>query len=130
MSFAKYDLRPGSEGSANMDYNDEWLPCEILSRGATYRRWEDHPLDANEAAGIDETSYMVRYGYIGPGSSCFILTTENETGGFPLNSQNRIYTSICNITHEPKTSNVESDEFIQYFGFGNYFNLKYNNGQL
>ena len=130
VSFAKYDLRAGSEQQANMDYNNPYRSCEIISRSVSYRDWEDYTLSEREAAGIEETSFTVRYGYIGPGSSCFILTTENETGGFPLNSQDRIYTSICNITHEPKTSNVESDEFIQYFGFGNYFNLIYNNGQL
>jgi hypothetical protein len=69
-----------------MDYNNQYRSCEIISRSASYRDWEDYTLSEREAAGIEETSFTVRYGYIGPGSSCFVLTTENETGGFPLNS--------------------------------------------
>ena len=39
--------------------------------------------------------------------------------------RNRFYTSICNITHVAKNSDVQADEYIQYYGFGNYFNLVY-----
>lgn len=124
VSFAKYDLRPGEEDQANMDYTTEGGngPNSAEMHGTTrrYRNWLQaavYPMTQDNQA--------VKIGYIGAGPSCFLLTTENETGLFPLNS-NAFYTSICNITHEAKTSDVQSDEFTQYYGFGNYFNVSYN----
>jgi len=67
----------------------------------------------------------IRKGPIGPGSSCFLLTTEDEPSTtFPTHDK-RFSTCICNIKHTPKTLAIKSDEYEQYFGFGNYFNLKY-----
>jgi len=124
VSFAKYDLRPGEESQANMDYTtsdgDGPNSAEMHGRTKRYRNWLQaavYPMTQDNQA--------VKIGYIGAGPSCFLLTTENETGLFPLNSS-AFYTSICNITHEAKTSDVQSDEFTQYYGFGNYFNVSYN----
>ena len=124
ISFAKYDLRPGEESQANMDYTTEGgqgpNSAELLGRTKRYRNWLDETVYPN-----DQNNYQVRIGYIGAGPSCFLLTTEQDSGLFPLQS-NAFYTSICNITHEAKTSNVQADEFTQYYGFGNYFNVSYN----
>jgi hypothetical protein len=66
-----------------------------------------------------------RNGYIGAGSSCFLMTLKSDG---PTSSGDYIHTSICNITHTPKLTDVESDEQVQYFGFGNYFPLDWSNG--
>lgn len=59
-------------------------------------------------------------GYIGPGPSCFLFTPSEmfNVAGFD--------TVLCNITHQPSMDHVESDEFVQYFGFGNFFPLTWN----
>lgn len=124
VSFAKYDLRPGEESQPNMDYTREDgqgpNSAELLGRTKRYRNWLNETVYPN-----DQNNYQVRIGYIGAGPSCFLLTTEEESGLFPLLS-NAFYTSICNITHKAKTSDVQADEFTQYYGFGNYFNVSYN----
>lgn len=60
-------------------------------------------------------------GYIGPGPSCFLFTINDNSliqSGFGA--------QICNITHDISTVQNEPDEFIQYFGFGNFFPLDEN----
>lgn len=60
-------------------------------------------------------------GYIGPGPSCFLFTINDNSliqSGFGA--------QICNITHDISTIQNEPDEFIQYFGFGNFFPLDEN----
>jgi len=52
----------------------------------------------------------VRFGYIGPGGSCFLVTTENSEITPFLTYTATFYTSICNITHPIKQDDVESDE--------------------
>ena len=128
VSFGKYDLKAGSESAPNQNYDNQiFWPCEIISRGVTYRNWwDDNP--QYDPSYPEQHASQVRLGTIGAGTSCLLLTTEDTTGGFPLKT-NRFYTSICNITHEPKTSDVEADEFMQYFGFGNYFNLHWDAAQ-
>jgi len=66
----------------------------------------------------------LRNGYIGPGPSCLLLTTEKDTNTqpFPLQTPS-FYTSVCNITHTPKLDGVEADESTRYYGFGNYFEI-------
>lgn len=119
ISFGKYDLRPGCESEANQD----WDGCEqqeFLTLYDNYTTWLDQ--DRIEVKNA-------RNGYIGPGPSCFLISTKTDTGN-PVNSEPRFYTSICNITHTPKIENVQSDEFTAYYGFGNYFKLKYEGGKL
>lgn len=65
--------------------------------------------------------------HIGPGPSCFLISTKEKnpivTGYDP-----KVY--ICNIQHNiSNTVNSEPDEFIQYYGFGNWFNLKFEDGK-
>lgn len=119
VSFGKYDLRAGNEDEVNQDWGESEESQEMLAKYGQYIFY----LENNGPA------QAVRNGYIGPGGSCFILTTEEETGGFNK-PESRFYTSICNITHNPKLEDVQSDEFTPYYGFGNYFNLEYNNGEL
>ena len=116
VSFGKYDFRPGVASAPNMNLGDNGTQevQEFLGKSDSYVWWLDHNYyDMN-----------LRKGPIGPGPSCLLLTTKDETGGFPM-YENKFYTSICNIQHTPKTVDIKSEEFEQYFGFGNYFNLKY-----
>ena len=122
VSFGKYDFNPGRENRPgfSIQWNEIAQMSEMLSRWEDYTYWVQY---LNEA---ERGIVRVRLGWIGAGSSCFLATTEEDLGDFPIRENNgRIYTSICNIEHTPKTSDVESDEFVQYFGFGNYFQLKY-----
>lgn len=126
VSFAKYDLKAGKEAAPNMEYQNLGDAAELYSRATRYRNWY------NEIpAGVEsiQNSKDVHTGFIGAGGSCFLLTTENETGIFPM-TERGFHTSICNITHNAKTSDVQVDEFTQYYGFGNYFSLWNDNGVL
>lgn len=115
VSFGKYDLRPGyKDTQANMaGWGGGEENQELVGTSHDFNQWVDRERDENTA----------RCGFIGAGPSCFLLTTEKETGLFPLLNP-RIYTSICNIQHNPKNSDVQSDDYISYYGFGNYFPLK------
>lgn len=128
VSFAKYDLDPGESKSPNMLTGDEIIDSstehqEILGTSGSYTYWLD---------GEDKDRYdmSLRKGTIGPGPSCFLLTTKNDSGGSFQSQGNRFSTCICNIKHTPKTLEIKSEEYEQYFGFGNYFNLKYNGNEL
>lgn len=59
-------------------------------------------------------------GYIGPGPSCFLINTKNTISSA---SGAEFRTLVCNIQHNTSTVESEPDEYVQYFGFGNYFNL-------
>ena len=56
----------------------------------------------------------MRNGFVGPGSSCFLMTTDQETGNFPSYEELKFYTSVCNIQHAIKQDDVESDEHTQF----------------
>lgn len=112
VSFCKYDLRAGIEDQPNMDWDADEAQ-EFLATQEDYKYWIDH----------NESSQLVRNGYIGPGPSCFLVSTEDDLG--QSNGNARLRTMICNITHTPKMSNVQSAQTEQYFGFGNYFSLEY-----
>ena len=124
-SFAKYNFDPGESKSTNMLSGDEDIDNstehqEFLGFSDSYRYW------------LEMASWrydmQIRKGPIGPGPSCFLLTTKNEVGNFSAQDK-QFFTYICNIKHTPKTLEIKSEEYEQYFGFGNYFNLKYaNNG--
>ena len=120
VSFGKYDLNAGNEYSPNQSW-DAPETKELIGHKDRYWDW----LHASRVSGEG----FLRNGYIGPGPSCFLLVTERETGGFPTQDLN-FYTSVCNIQHVSKQDNVESDEQVQFFGFGNYFELEYKNQKL
>lgn len=121
VSFGKYDFRPGVASAPNINLGDNGSleVQELLGKSDSYVYWlETNRYDMN-----------IRKGPIGPGPSCFLLTTKDDAAVFPM-YEDKFYTSICNIQHTPKTADIKSEEYEQYFGFGNYFNLKINNGKL
>lgn len=118
----KYDLKIGtSESVANQS-----------DSGPAVSEFLDNVGDLNKWRGIGSDNFItdyffydhdfVRNGYIGPGSSCFLITAKDYIPA-TNNLNNSIYTSICNIQHSPKTGGVESPEQTVYYGFGNYFKL-------
>lgn len=121
VSFGKYDFRPGIASAPNINLGDNGSAevQEFLGTSESYVWWLEH----------DYYDMKLRKGPIGPGPSCFLLTTKDEPSIFPM-YENKLYTSICNIQHTPKTADIKSEEYEQYFGFGNYFNLKVENGKL
>ena len=135
VSFGKYDFRPGIDDVPNMQgpgsvkITDPREIAEMIPNYDVYNSWisEDYQLE-QQGLGIFDDMYnylfLSRNGYIGPGPSCFLMTTEGETGVIPI-FDGRFHTSICNITHNVKQDNVEADEFTSYYGFGNYFKLHY-----
>ena len=119
VSFCKYNLKAGNGDATYNDPDETWHTSEMIGTLDQYEQWFE---DGGPITGF------VRNGFIGPGPSCFLLTTKEETGGFSQ-PYPRFYTSICNITHNPKTEDLHSEEFEPYYGFGNYFNLKYIEGK-
>lgn len=135
VSFAKYDFDPGESRSPNMttdneDINNSSEHQEFLGTSGSYTYWLTwvQVIDFGLVA-LTRWDMKVRKGPIGPGPSCFLLTTKTNSGGYFQAQGSRFSTCICNIKHTPKTVEIKSEEYEQYFGFGNYFNLKYiNNG--
>lgn len=130
-SFGKYDLKAGAESQTNVQ--DDLAAAEMIGTNEDFVTWKDE----------DDARCRPRMGYIGAGGSCLLLTTEQnkENGDKPVFSLNtpldvsammtdRFWTSICNITHNPKLDNVEGEESTLYYGFGNYFPLEYKNKDL
>lgn len=126
VSSCKYDLKPGRSGSISNQTLDYDTVAEFLDSTKSLDLWlnssSNIPFTLDYA---DEDHDFVRNGYIGPGSSCFVISAENNLPVIPYDG---IYTSICNIQHSPKTEDVESNEQTTYYGFGNYFNLQYVDG--
>lgn len=120
VSFGKYDMQPGTSTVPNQ-MSSEVCIKELLGVTQHYDYW------LNKDVSDDRGS--LRNGFIGPGSSCFLLYTDKDTGAFPTNTLD-FYTSVCNIKHASKKENVESDEHVQFFGFGNYFELECVNDEL
>lgn len=125
-SFCKYDYRPGiSSQPNNADRNAGAETMEFLSTTSNFNDWYEDGGDTR----WESWRYWIRNGYIGPGPSCFIFTTEEDTNikeqPFPMKTGG-FYTSVCNIQHTAKLDGVEADENTQYFGFGNYFEIHKN----
>jgi len=133
-SFGKYDLRVGSESQANVVSSEKDAAAEFLSLPQHYDSFiklEEHYEDFTFFYRNDNKEVPVRFGYIGPGGSCLLATTESGSDATFLTYSPTFYTSICNITHPAKLDGVESDEQVMYYGFGNYFKVKVDeNGQL
>jgi hypothetical protein len=68
--------------------------------------------------GIAATPHENISGYIGPGTSCFLFTLDEDNL-----TQKGFGAAVCNIQHDVSDVDSEPDEFIQYFGFGNFFPL-------
>lgn len=141
-SFCKYDFKPGTLGQPNNNADMGAEVQEFLATVHNFNVWYGSPIysdrDQIQAynAGYTETleddvpmitdwPKWLRNGYIGPGPSCLLLTTEKDTNTqpFPLQTH-QFYTSVCNITHTPKLDGVEADESTRYYGFGNYFEIR------
>ena len=133
VSFGLYDLQIYDEQQPNTfrDANDDdWGTAQYL--------YDEDPHEHAEIRGIGDSGTLTASygnGFIGPGPSCLLvaLDTDNlyDTNGskYEFNdilniNDTRLGTYICNIQHDVSLMNAESDEVVQYFGFGNYFNLK------
>lgn len=130
ISSAKYDLIPGKSSVPNQV--SEWDAArEFLNSSDDLNKWLLHEyVPGNDENWMDEDADYIRNGFIGGGPSCFLMVTDNDFGtyDFPAASGG-LYTSICNITHSPKTEDIESDEKTMYYGFGNYFKLEFKDGE-
>jgi len=80
VSSAKYNFDPGTSRSPNMltgdeeiDEDDNLVHQELLGTSLSYRHWLNHV--SGDSGSHD---FQIRKGSIGPGPSCFLLTTENE----------------------------------------------------
>ena len=88
---------------------------------------------------IDEDGHEKLYkgrGFLGPGPSCMLINVEDDgvnwkddKKSYYLDSTHPLSTYVCNITHNAQLTNIESDEQVQYFGFGNFFRIKYDRNQ-
>ena len=133
VSFGLYDLQIYDEQQPNTfrDANkDDWGTAQYL--------YDKDPHEHAEIRGIGDSGTLTASygnGFIGPGPSCLLvaLDTDNlyDTNGskYEFNdilniNDTRLGTYICNIQHDVSLMNAESDEIVQYFGFGNYFNLE------
>lgn len=125
-SFGCYDLKIYREDYPNVN---NMLSAFLYGSREEDGGWTTRRQDISEnAAG---KLYKGR-SFIGPGPSCLLINIEdNGVGGnaekqYYLDSENPLSTYVCNITHAAQLSNVESDEQVQYYGFGNFFQIKYN----
>lgn len=121
VSFGKYDFPTGSN-----DINDNFFVSDNLTTTEFIARHNDYNLFVEKATGedIQYGNYKWtsnRQGYIGPGPSCFLIDLESDAN-FSHNID-AVYTAICNITHNRQIHDLQSEEFEQYYGFGNFFNL-------
>lgn len=134
VSFGLYDLQVYDENQPNTfrDNNEnDWATAQFLYD-------EDPHQHAQTRDVFDSDTLAASYGngFIGPGPSCLLaaLDTKNlyNTDGNSESFYDALYigdnaqlgTYVCNIQHDVSLMNAESDEVVQYFGFGNYFNLK------
>lgn len=113
ISFGLYDLRISSTDSQpNVD-----------GESAAYIAQFNTLQERDEISNTGK-NYSARRGYIGPGPSCFIMSTDRD-----IQSTTKFGTAICNLEHTITEGDNEPDEFVQYFGFGNFFELTYNEAQ-
>lgn len=154
VSFGKYDLRIGSIYQQNLD--DSKYVKEFINHPGEYSKYDEgfrssyeemNPKNMLEAItwllSTESSLQLVntellngrqRFGLIGAGPSCFLMTLDLPEGySTPYttdasNLSNEMQTWICNIQHSTQINNYQSSEFVQYFGFGNYFSLEKNNG--
>lgn len=124
VSFGKYDFRPGIADEPNQETSwDEY--ADLIGLYDNYNSWLDYRTPGVPSPTQEQIWRLeqARNGYIGPGPSCFLMSTKEDIDHHDDN--NNVETIVCNITHTPKLSNVQSEQTEQYFGFGNYFPLEY-----
>lgn len=126
VSFGKYDFRPGLSNEPNQESTQNEAQ-DMLDHHGYYESWLSNPTIPDPLTTLYWERYQLRNGYGGPGPSCFLMTS-NQNINLPYT--NTVQTVVCNITHTPKLSNVQSEQTEQYFGFGNYFPLVYSGGEL
>lgn len=115
ISSCKYDLKPGHEMSVSNQTDTHGLTGEFIDTS------EDLNNFLNSLDWADSVSDFIRCGYIGAGPSCFLAVTDSNFGTY--SETTKLCTSICNIKHPVKTEDIESEEQVIYYGFGNYFKL-------
>lgn len=126
ISFALYDLKISSE---DMDVNlqdDSHISVYIAGdHGSDQMRREIDDVGTFPALPADVSKkWGMTKGWIGPGGSCFLMSIDGD--GQKFHSSTGVDTAICNIRHDISSGSSEPDEFIQYFGFGNFFRLQIN----
>lgn len=117
VSFGLYDMR--------ISFNDSQPNTGEAgehSRSALFLAPES-PKNRNVGLSNGQIAYCESRGWIGPGPSCFLVTVDKEVGQALHSTNNNGDVAICNIQHEISSGQSEPDEFIQYFGFGNFFKL-------
>lgn len=125
VSSGQYDLRIGTDGQINV--------------GDTTQVFESDDLVNNDSGLIFTGGYKSIFSQrpIGPGGSCLLLSidttkgynldgTEDEFEDMRADSGRQyVYsTYICNIQHDVTFQNAEPEDYVQYFGFGNFFKLE------
>lgn len=125
ISFALYDLKISGE---DMDVNlqdDSHISVYIAGdHGSDQMRREIDDTGTNPGLGAAGKKWGMTKGWIGPGGSCFLMSIDGD--GQKFHSSTGVDTAICNIRHDISSGSSEPDEFIQYFGFGNFFRLQIN----
>ena len=116
ISFGLYDHRI----SGNDNQQNNTATCARLFLDGGWPRNKEQMIDSG-----DNTSWGGTRGIIGPGTSCFLMTIDPTTGAAVAGQYGD--TVICNIEHSITSGTSEPDEFIQYFGFGNFFRLELEN---
>ena len=130
VSAGLYDLQIYDENQPNTytETKDSYSAAQFLYDTDPAQR--NYPDYFNDEDYEDTLAFYPTFakGFIGPGPSCLLIALdknnqdiEETISGYPLG------TVICNIEHKIEYQNAEPDEFVQYFGFGNYFQLEYNN---
>ncbi len=110
VSFGLYDFKISDQDS------QQNTPGTDVQRG--YSQFLDRDAFDWGKNGIAATPHENISGYIGPGTSCFLFTLDEDNL-----TQKGFGAAVCNIQHDVSDVDSEPDEFIQYFGFGNFFPL-------
>ena len=139
ISSGLYDLRIVSEES-QANVNNEYVQQYADSRNAltiahslTYNAlW--HTSDSKDEYAEDGTFYpTIAPGFIGAGPSCFLINVDFKEGqvdfaeptyAMIVTGNKGFDTVICNIKHNVSDTTKEPDEYVQYFGFGNFYKLE------
>lgn len=114
VSFGLYDFKISDQDSQQNipSTNDQRGYSQYLDRDAS--DWKSSVLSPRL-----RTPHQRVNGYIGPGTSCFLFTLDEDN----LVQPKSFGAAICNIQHDVSKIDNEPDEFVQYFGFGNFFPL-------
>jgi len=122
VSFGLYDLRISAGTGTQVNVSENKYAAQFLDGDSP--QYRQYPAQEPTDDLPDKT--QTGSGYIGPGGSCLLITTDGEFDNDIVTGFGTA-TAVCNITHKASLENNEPDEFVQYFGFGNYFKLKFNN---